>query len=350
MADIQTYDYSDIQRYLQHKMTPQEMHDFEKALMNNPFLADALEGFSSSDAAVTEKHLSEIESELNGEKQKGRVVPMTLQKRTWWKVAAVVLVVVTGGVLTYSLVTEKGIEKNTAQQMAPAEAAEMTTKTDSIGPVEKPLAQVEVLPKKELFNKPRTASPIIRKEKEAPMTATRPMQMKADSPAIAMTDKREESSASMNKNADAVSALNVPESSAANEQVMEAKKIALPSKEDQRLSKVSAATRLTGKTVNVSDAEGNAATAAEPDGGWKNFEQYLNRQTDSLKASDHDKHYNEKIELEFSINNDGHPANIKVPEKADSLTAEKAVKILINGPKWKSKKKDKKVKVIISFE
>ncbi|MEJ7681369.1 MAG: hypothetical protein WKG06_26665 [Segetibacter sp.] len=54
-----------IQRYLQHKMTPQEMHDFEKALMNDPFLAEALEGFSSSDVAVAEKHLSEIESELN---------------------------------------------------------------------------------------------------------------------------------------------------------------------------------------------------------------------------------------------------------------------------------------------
>ncbi|MEJ7681368.1 MAG: hypothetical protein WKG06_26660 [Segetibacter sp.] len=60
---------------------------------------------------------------------------------------------------------KKSIEKDVAQQMAPAEAAEMTPKTDSIGPVEKPLAQVQVLPKKELFNKRRTASPIIQEEK-----------------------------------------------------------------------------------------------------------------------------------------------------------------------------------------
>ncbi|MEJ7681367.1 MAG: hypothetical protein WKG06_26655 [Segetibacter sp.] len=173
--------------------------------------------------------------------------------------------------------------------------------------------------------------------------------MKADTPGIAMTDKREESSASMNKNADAVSAFNAPAYSTVDEQAMEAKKIALSSKDEQRLSEVSAVARLTRKAKNVSDAEGNTTATAEPDGGWKNFEQYLNRQTDSLKASNNDKHYNEKIELEFSINNDGRPANIKEPEKADSLTAAKAVEILTNGPKWKSKNKDIKVKVIIPF-
>ena len=45
MAETQPYGHLEIQRYLQHSMSPQEMHEFEKALMNDPFLADALEGF-----------------------------------------------------------------------------------------------------------------------------------------------------------------------------------------------------------------------------------------------------------------------------------------------------------------
>src|SRR4028119_203424 len=112
MADMQTYGHRDIQRYLQHKMTQQEMHNFEKALMNDPFLADAFEGYSLSDAALAGKHLSDIESQLNGRKEKVKVVAMPVQKTGWWKVAAVVLTVATGGILTYSLLTTNTIEKN----------------------------------------------------------------------------------------------------------------------------------------------------------------------------------------------------------------------------------------------
>lgn len=38
MAETQTYSRTEIQRYLQHKMSAQEMYEFEKTLMNDPFL------------------------------------------------------------------------------------------------------------------------------------------------------------------------------------------------------------------------------------------------------------------------------------------------------------------------
>lgn len=426
MADIRTYSHNDIQRYLQHKMTPQEMHDFEKALMNDPFLADALEGFSSADAAVTEKHLIEIESELTGQKQEGKVVPMPLQKTAWWKVAAVVLVLATGGAVTYSLFTKTGAERNVAQQTAPAKAEEMATKTDSIGPVEKPLAKVEILPRKELFNKHKKLSPIIREEKEVPVAMMQQRQTKADSQEIAMAGKSEESSALMNKNTDANTALNAPVASSVNGEI-ELKKMASSSAVSEyefegRIVDTSNKP-LAGATISVSksnvgitpDSNGyftlkakdsvlqinvnaigyaptehiikrnspvkivlgdrtqslsevvvsalsqkkrksdfrqlkeNTKKDAEPEGGWKNFEEYLNRQVDSLKANDINNYYDEKIELEFSIDKEGRPTDIKALESADSLTAEKAIQILTNGPKWKNKKKDKKVKIIIPF-
>jgi hypothetical protein len=165
MADTQIYGHHDIQRYLEHKMMPLEMHDFEKALMNDPFLADALEGFSLSDAAKSDKHLAEIEGELIGQKRKGKIVVMPPKTTAWWKVAAVVLAVVSGGVLTYTSFTKTGGEKDVAQQRAPREAAEMTTKTDSVEPT-KPLAGVEV-PNKELLHK-RQTTPIIREGKAEP--------------------------------------------------------------------------------------------------------------------------------------------------------------------------------------
>ncbi len=422
MADMQTYSHSDIDRYLQHNMSPQEMHDFEKALMNDPFLADALEGFSAGDAAVTEKHLSEIEREIIGAKQKVKVVPMQLQKTAWWKVAAVVLAVVSFGVLTYSLFTKKGAEKIVVQKMSPEKATQMAAKPDSLGPVEKPLAQVDVLPKKEIF-KHKKASPLALKEKEVPIAA---MQMKADSPGAAVVDKSEKSSL-MNRNADVVSAFNTAaHTNAAG--AMESKKMATSQWVSEYVfeGRVADTTNqpLTGAIISVPqsnikatvDSNGyfilkakdsvlqinvsaigyvptqmrikrhllvnvvldksapslselvvsdlvqknrkssfgqlnkNTKVEAEPEGGWENFEQYLHRQTDSLKANDIANSFDEKIELEFSIDKEGRPTDIKVLVGAENLTAEKAIQILANGPKWKNKKKDEKVKIIMPFE
>ncbi len=425
MADMQTYGHGDIQRYLQHKMTPQEMHDFEKALMNDPFLADALEGFSSGDVAVTEKHLSEIQNELTGEKQEGKVVALPLQKTTWRKVAAVVLVVAASGVLTYSLLTKSGAEKNITQQMAPAEVTEMAAKTDSIGPSEKPLAQVEILPKKELYDNQENTSPIVREEKEASGANMRAMSMQADSVALDMMEKNEETMSLTSKGANAVSGSNIPAASAAS--AVESKKITLPAafqnefkgrvintnnqpltaatisipesnlgaipdstghftlkakdslveirvdalgyaskeltiksnasvdvvlEERQELKSDVAEADVSEKKKRKMNARGlieNIAKVAEPEGGWKKFEQYVNRQIDSLKANDDDNHYSDDVELEFLIDEKGQPVAIKAHEKADRTTAEKAIQILTTGPKWKSNRNDKKVKVVIPF-
>ena len=42
------YTSADIQQYLDGKMDAAEMHAFEKALMDDPFLADAMEGLQET--------------------------------------------------------------------------------------------------------------------------------------------------------------------------------------------------------------------------------------------------------------------------------------------------------------
>ena len=59
MADTTNYTHFDISRYLNHEMTKTEMHDFEKAMMEDPFLADAFEGYEKSDADVATIHLAQ---------------------------------------------------------------------------------------------------------------------------------------------------------------------------------------------------------------------------------------------------------------------------------------------------
>ena len=344
MAELQSYNYKDIQHYLQKKMTPQEMHDFEKALMNDPFLGDALDGYLSADANVGEKHLFEIENGLTGQKDKAKAVAIPLQKTAWWKVAAIVFFVAAGSFL-YSLMNRSDREKSVARQETTVKAEEKVTTTDSIGPAEKPLAQVDILRKKKPFVKRATS--IITEPKELPM-AMQSMQMKGDSLHANAAAKKEEDVALVNKSS-AVSRLSAPQTSNDSEQETAARKMAMsPSRpkhelKEKVLDEKAVATSLIGPRLKDNEAE------AIPKTGWKNFENYVIRQVNSFRTNVRQNYANQEVELEFSIDHNGRPANIKVSAQPEKTIAEKAIEILKKGPLWKSKRKVKTVKLIIPF-
>ncbi|MGV3764839.1 MAG: carboxypeptidase-like regulatory domain-containing protein [Chitinophagaceae bacterium] len=86
-------------------MTAQEMHALEKAALEDPFLADALEGYTahvetlSSDIVELNLRLNERLKESK-ENQPAPVVP--LRRNWWWSAAAAVLIVVSAA-LAYRL-------------------------------------------------------------------------------------------------------------------------------------------------------------------------------------------------------------------------------------------------------
>lgn len=100
-----SYTFEDIKRYRQGLMTREEMHAFEKASMEDPFLSDALEGYMEADMQQAETHLEEISEKIRGEKdeEKGRVVAMPKRNAGFWRVAAMVIVIAGAGLLTYQL-------------------------------------------------------------------------------------------------------------------------------------------------------------------------------------------------------------------------------------------------------
>lgn len=440
MPETHTYNYFEIQRYLQHKMSPQEMHAFEKALMDDPFLADAMEGFSAVNPVLADRHLAEIENLVTGEKEESKVVPIAAKRTALWKAAAIVLVVVTGGILSYSLLQKNVTDNNIVQDMTvPATAMQ-----DSVGPVEKTLAQSETPPKGKLAAssnpnyKSRQNSPSLTTASAAPATAesidrgyqvaqnrsTSPGaagQLKADT-AIAM--RHMEANTSLLKKANAAAPHTEPSPVTVENQAA-AKSLAA--------ANMNVANAFTGKVVDetgqpiqgagvriknsneatLADRQGNfmlkaadsnvqvevssvgyataraniknnsspniislsrnnqsladvavenvgrkkaAPTAdaktvgAEPEGGWKNFDLYMNRKIDSLKSSGDYLGYNSDVVLEFAIDDFGRPTDIKPALNTNKTAADKAVEILSNGPNWKNRKKVKKVKVIIPFK
>lgn len=100
-----SYTFEDIRRYRQGLMTREEMHAFEKASMEDPFLADALEGYMEADMQQAETHLEQITERIKGnkEEEKGRVVVMPKRNAGFWRVAAMVIVIAGAGLLTFKL-------------------------------------------------------------------------------------------------------------------------------------------------------------------------------------------------------------------------------------------------------
>src|SRR3954452_988016 len=93
MADKHThinYTLEDIERYLHGGMSAREMHDLERAALQDPFLADAIEGYGDASIEQSRKHLNEINALLQQDKSEAKVVPILQRNFKSWRVAAAI--------------------------------------------------------------------------------------------------------------------------------------------------------------------------------------------------------------------------------------------------------------------
>jgi TonB family protein len=147
---ISQYSAADIQRYVQGKLSAAEMHAMEKAALDDPFLADAIEGMQLAFEEHTESQVTGQLAQLHQQFQtrttgKARVV--AFKPFRYWQAAAAAVIVIISGVWIYSLVNRNAAENNTPviaktenqqQQQKPtpslADGKEITVNTDSVIP------------------------------------------------------------------------------------------------------------------------------------------------------------------------------------------------------------------------
>jgi len=115
--NIKNFSAADIERYHKGLMSSKEMHALEKAAMDDPFLADALEGYSI--AGVTMKNdLDDLQNRLANRTGSKKIVAMPGKRYYWMKVAAMIIVIAGAGVLAYSLLNrrENSVAQNKKEQ------------------------------------------------------------------------------------------------------------------------------------------------------------------------------------------------------------------------------------------
>ncbi len=131
------YSLADIEKYLQGKMSAAEMHELEKAALQDAFLADAIEGYKDISLQQSHQHLQEIETLIIGTKEETKVIPIQSSNNHVWKIAAAVIAVALVGIVFW-LTNSNQPNKNS---VAVAKSAIQTTtdssaiKSDTVQPI-----------------------------------------------------------------------------------------------------------------------------------------------------------------------------------------------------------------------
>ena len=100
------YTAQDIEHYLSGKLTPLQMHMMEKAALDDPFLAEAMEGYAGMNEKQWKHQLAGLKNKFEN-KEGAKVIPLGKRKNNWWKVAAAVILL--GGIsaVAYLAVNKK---------------------------------------------------------------------------------------------------------------------------------------------------------------------------------------------------------------------------------------------------
>ncbi len=114
---IKTYSASDIEKYQQGLLSPAEMHAMEKAALEDPFLADAMEGYTNAGASL-QADLEDLKKRLGQRtEEKNKVIPLGGAGKSsfpFMRAAVMIGVLAGAGTLAY-LFMFKGKEQPIAQ-------------------------------------------------------------------------------------------------------------------------------------------------------------------------------------------------------------------------------------------
>lgn len=130
------YTAQDIERYHAGQLSAQEMHALEKAALDDPFLADALEGYKFTQTPAAD--VAALKELLAGKTEQKKVVPLaTSRKRTYplLRIAALFLLLLGAGWSVYYLMDTKrdklALDAKESSKPATASAPVREAVTDS---------------------------------------------------------------------------------------------------------------------------------------------------------------------------------------------------------------------------
>lgn len=362
------YNAVDFARYHSGQMSPDEMHALEKAALEDPFLADALEGYMYSKDA--EKELGQIRIQLDEKRKQQKVFSISsLSPGTWWKIAAMFIVFAGAGYFFYTLNSKQEIAlevKSDAPKKAnPATippAKNDTTATEDNLAFEKTLpgknensAKRILLAKKsiEVQSNRKILPGEIRNEKEKKALEEQLRQNKEK--AIAMKNRDKALSNIIAKDSVEKSFFRPSDTTALvaaspGVHTRDSDNAVAMNQNNPALNEVVVTGYATKKKksitgANVEKLEGKASgvtittSAPYPKEGKGKFDQYITDNAVPVFDSA-GKRITSNVLLSFTLDKKHKPAHIQVLESSCEACEKEAIRLLKNGPDWIGKRGD----------
>lgn len=277
-----------IRAYLEGKLDHEEMHRLEKQALNDPFLWEALEGYTHTSNPGTE--LSILQRQLHE-----RIVHLQENKKvfdfTWQRLsvaASASVLFITAGILFWMNVNRSGPPTEKQVQVALIDRDSLKSEIHGSSP----------------------SGPVIR-EKEYPVSSdeTRITAYKSTS--------------------DANNGSELNNSSSKEESRISSARTSIPASK-LRIQEQGAVSRA------VSSAEGVSASeqAVQPVPGWDIYRKYLE---DNIRKPAADANISGSVLLSFELDDKGKPVKINVLKGLTEACDAEAIRLIKEGPAWKTR-------------
>lgn len=136
--NIKSFTAADIEKYHKGLLSPQEKHALEKAALDDPFLADALEGYATPGVNMA-ADLAELKKRLAERTADTKVIPFSKDRRMFspfLRAAAMIIILAGAGLLVYQFAFNKKdrsaeVAQNKTENQPPLTGTTATGKADS---------------------------------------------------------------------------------------------------------------------------------------------------------------------------------------------------------------------------
>lgn len=329
---INDYSGHDIRRYLEGKLSAEEMHRMEKRALTDPFLADAIAGMElhakQPGGFSYEKDLADLNARLRRRIGGGATV-----RGIWWRVAAVLVLVIGTVAITFFFTDRKMqrpviVAKAESERIKPAprptlpdtvvaKEGVVASTSDVVPPprrrVGKRPADAAVLPGKEL--KKSTRVPPAEQSREDEVTGHPALLSPAESLGPVASRKGVDTLSEQLEGR--VAGIDIDRSRRGADEVAAT---------GYGLSK-----RLVRPVLSIDTADMRNFI---PDGGWPKFEEYVRKhKMDSVE----DESLHGKETVTFSINDSGRPEHIVIAHSVSPAHDAAIARLLLAGPDWTTK-------------
>lgn len=342
MSEPKKYTGKDIERYHRGQMSAAEKHSLEKAALDDPMLADALEGYRLTSSPVADVDLLKHRLQQRvGKTGPGQVIGW---KRHWLRIAALFVLFAGGGWLLFRTVFthEADLAKRSSEGL-PVETIKtdspVTTENKNVPVFKTDTAALNDMAAVEKESAPAgSASVHKRKPASVPQSKVPVRETSREQAALISLRKaqqnRSDSLANLTAQREAAAA---PQARVLNDTVRSLP--AAKAKEEAALSEVV----VSGYAKNRRQALVVAGDAI-PTEGWPAFENYIEK---NRKVPDDETAGEGKTEvvLTFLVAADGKPHQISVVESLCGSCDAEAIRLLKDGPRWKGKKGRVRIKI-----